>query len=118
MEVDEFFSGESLARQLFDSVYNILITYGPVEIRPTKSQISFRRRKAFAWVWMPGKYLHGKVASLVLSLAFKRMDASPRWKEIYEPTPRQFMHHLELYSVGEVDEQVCNWLREAWTNGA
>ena len=117
MEVDEFFAGEDLARQLFDSVYSILTLIGPVEFRPIKSQISFRKRKAFAWVWMPGKYLHGKVAPLVLSLAFNRKDVSPRWKEIYEPTPGQFMHHLELYSPSEIDEQVHSWLQEAWTNG-
>lgn len=50
---------------LFDALYNMVHEINPVEIWVTKSQISFRRHKAFAWVWIPGKYLQGKVAPLV-----------------------------------------------------
>lgn len=80
----------------------------------TKSQVSFRRRKAFAWVWMPSQYLHRKAAPLVLTFCFYERDISPRWKEIVEPAPGRFTHHLGLYSVAEVDDEVRNWLREAW----
>lgn len=38
----------------------------------TKSQVAFYRRKAFAWAWMPGKYLRGRGAPLVLTLALRR----------------------------------------------
>jgi hypothetical protein len=30
---------------------------GPAEMRVSKSQIAFRRRKTFAWAWVPGRYL-------------------------------------------------------------
>ncbi len=91
---------------------------GPAEIRVSKSQIAFRRRKAFAWVWMPGQYLKGKVAPLVLTLSFRRKDASPRWKEIVEPAPSRFTHHLELYSTKEVDAEVRKWLEDAWAEAS
>jgi hypothetical protein len=26
------------------------------------------------------------------------------------------MHHVELSSEGEVDDQIAEWLREAWTD--
>jgi hypothetical protein len=80
----------------------------------SKSQVSFRRRKAFAWVWMPDQYLRGKSAPLVLALSFSHRDTSPRWKEIVEPRPGRFTHHLELFSVADVDGEVRGWLRDAW----
>ena len=88
---------------------------GPVELRVGKSQISFRRRGAFAWAWVPDRYLRGGHAPLVLSVAFRRRDASPRWKEVVEPAPGRFMHHLELRDVAEIDSEVRQWLVEAYT---
>ena len=83
-------------------------------MRVTKSQIAFRRRRAFAWVWQPGQYLRGRGAPLVLSMSLPWRDSSPRWKEIVEPAPGRFMHHLELYDSAEVDQDVSAWLRQAW----
>ena len=56
----------------------------------------------------------GMAAPLVLTLALRRQDPSPRWKQIVEPYPGRFTHHLELFSPAEVDEEVENWLNEAW----
>ena len=116
MTVDDFFNGQDLSRQLFDTVYSMVDEIGPVEIRVTKSQISLRRKKPFAWVWMPSKYLRGEVAPLVLTFVFHRKDASSRWKEIVEPSPVHFTHHLDLFSVIDIDDQVRDWMLEAWTN--
>ena len=38
----------------------------------------------------------------------------PRWKQIVEPAPGRFMHHLEPYAREELDGEVAAWLREAW----
>lgn len=84
----------------------------------TKSQIAFRHRRAFAWAWIPARYLRGRVAPLVLSIALRRRDPSPRWKEIVEPATGRFMHHFELYSAAEIDQEVVAWLREAWSDAA
>ena len=67
---------------------------------------------------MPGQYLTGKAAPLVLTLSFRSRKVSPRWKEIVEPTPGRFTHHLELYSTAEIDDQVRGWLQDAWTAAA
>lgn len=111
---DEFFLGYDESRRLFDTLRDAIDAIGPAELHLTKSQIAFRRRKAFAWVWIPGKYLRGKTAPLVLSLSFRSRDPSPRWKEIVEPSPGRFMHHLELYSSDDIDGEVHDWLRDAW----
>ncbi len=62
MTLDEFFKGYEEAWQLFETLHSMVSTIGPVELHATKSQIAFRRRTAFAWVWIPDKYLHGKTA--------------------------------------------------------
>ena len=116
MTLDEFFAGQEESRQIFDTLDNIIGLLGPVEVRVTKSQVAFCRQRAFAWAWMPGRYLSGQHAPLVLTLSLQRKDLSPRWKEIVEPRPGRFTHHLELYSGADIDDEVCTWLREAWSS--
>lgn len=115
LEVDVFFAGEDAPRRLFEALRQAVESVGAVELRVSKSQIAFQRRRAFAWVWMPGTYLRGQAAPLVLTLSLRQRDRSPRWKEIVEPYPGRFTHHLELYSVDDIDDEVRGWLREAWT---
>ena len=114
LTLEEFFGDHHESRQLFDALLDLIKAIGPAEFRVTRSQIAFRRTKTFAWVWMPGRYLRGKVAPLVLSLSFPNQDASPRWKEIVEPARGRFMHHLELYSIEDMDGEVNQWLQSAW----
>jgi hypothetical protein len=116
MTVDEFFSGQDESRKLFEALFAIVEAIGPTELRVTKSQVAFCRRKAFAWAWMPGQYLHRKCAPLVLTLGFRYRDTSPRWKEIVEPSPGRFTHHLELYSVADLDGEVYQWLQSVWVS--
>ncbi len=81
MTLDEFFDGQEGPRQLFKTLLRVVNVIGPAELQVTKSQIAFRRRRAFAWVWMPGKYLRGKHAPLVLTLSLRSRSTSPRWRE-------------------------------------
>ena len=118
MTLDEYFKGKYESRKLFDSLRSVIETLDGVEMRVTKSQVAFYRRRAFAWAWMPGKYLRGKVAPLVLTLALPFKDTSPRWKEIVEPRPGRFTHHLELHSTSDMDDEVCEWVRIAWMEAA
>ena len=118
MTVDEFFSGYEEARRIFETLRAAIETLGSAEVRETKSQVAFRRRKVFAWVWIPDRYLHGRHAPLVLTLSFAMRNDSPRWKEIVEPAPGRFTHHLELYSETEIDNEVRGWLQEAWAAAA
>jgi hypothetical protein len=114
MTLDEYFTGHVDSRLIFDELQRAVAALGPVSLGISKSQVAFRRRRAFAWAWMPGKYLHGQVSPLVLTLSFPSRDPSPRWKQVVEPAPGRFTHHLELRSPLDIDDQVCDWLRAAW----
>jgi hypothetical protein len=117
-DLSSFFTGFETSRPLFDALRQAVDRLGPVEMRVSKSQIAFRRRVAFAWAWIPDRYLRGGHAPLVLSVALPRRDASPRWKEIVEPKPGRFMHHLELVAPSDVDDEVGEWLAAAWAAAA
>lgn len=113
-KLDDFFRGQPLSREIFDVLRGLIDEPGPCELAVTKSQVAFRRGRAFAWAWLPGQYLRGRrLAPLVLSVALARRDPSPRWKQVVEPHPGRWMHHLELYSVTDLDDEVRAWLREA-----
>jgi hypothetical protein len=114
MTPEEFFAGKPLPYRLFAVVARMLVAIGPATVCVSRSQIAFRRRRGFAWVWMPDRYLRGPTAPLVLSIALPRQDRSPRWKQVVEPSPGRFMHHLELHDPAELDGEVGTWLRQAW----
>jgi len=113
MGPEELFAGHPLALTVFDRVRSVVEQLGPVEIRTTKSQVAFRRARGFAYLWLPGMYLAGPAADVVLSFALGRHDPSNRFKEVAHPSPKHWMHHLEINDVAEVDDEVTGWLREA-----
>jgi hypothetical protein len=112
-DLDAFFAGRPEALKVFAKVRAILQQTGPVEIRVSKSEVAFRRRRGFAFVWVPGRYLRKPTAPVVLSIALAREDASPRFKQVVHPAPRIWMHHLEINDPAEIDAQVREWLHEA-----
>jgi hypothetical protein len=111
--LDEYFSGQELSRRIFDVLEGVVTQLGPHDVRATKSQVAFRRGRAFAWAWTPDRYLGAGHAPLVLSVALSHRDGSPRWKQVVEPARGRFMHHLELRSEQDIDDEVAKWLAEA-----
>ena len=85
--LEEYFAGYDESRALYDAVLGALEMIGDYEQRVTESQVAFRRRIGFAWVWVPAKYLRGDHAPLILTIGLLRRDGSPRWKQIVEPRP-------------------------------
>lgn len=114
MDLEGFFEGFELSRTLFNLLRRAMDRLPAVSMAVSKSQIAFRRRRAFAWAWIPDRYLPGRHAPLVLSLAFRYREPSRRWKQVYEPRPGRFTHHLELRSPNDLDEETVHWIWEAW----
>ena len=110
---EEHFDGHPTALAVLAGVAAALGGMSGVEVRTSTSQVAFRRRRGFAYLWLPGRYLARPAAEVVLSLVLDRHDDSPRWKEVAHPSPRHWMHHLEVRDAVDLDSEVVRWLREA-----
>ncbi len=55
MTVDEFFDGWEGSRRIFDHLCDVREAVGMAQMRVTKSQVAFYRRRAFAWAWIQGR---------------------------------------------------------------
>ncbi len=113
MTPEEFFAGHPDALAAFREVCAIVGRRGPFEVRISQSQVSLRRKRGFAYLWMPGQYLKRPTAEVVLSIALGRMDESTRFKEVAHPTPAHWIHHLEIHNLSDLDDAVAGWLHEA-----
>lgn len=110
---EELFAGFPRTLAVCRAVGSAVATVGDATVGVTRSQVAFRRRRGFAWVWRPGQYVRSEVPA-VLSVALPRELGSDRFKEVVHPSPRVWMHHLELHEPEEVDDEVVSWLAEAW----
>jgi hypothetical protein len=79
--------------------------------------VAFRNRRGFAYVWNPRRHLKREVPA-VLSIALPRRIQSSRFKEVAHPSHGVWMHHLELATTDDVDEEVAAWLTEAFNAAA
>ncbi|WP_354170573.1 DUF5655 domain-containing protein [Arthrobacter sp. UYEF36] len=109
---EQVFSGSPRGLDLFHAVEKLLAAPAPPAIRATTSQVAFREKRGFAYLWWPGRYVASEVPA-VLSIALPRRISSARFKEIVNPSPGVWMHHLELHDEEELDAEVAGWLLEA-----
>ena len=110
---DEFFAGHPEAASVHDAICALLAATGAYDVRITKSQVAYRRRRAFAFLWLPDRYLRHPAAEVVVSIALERLDPSARFKEVTEVAPGRWMHHLEVAAAEDLDDEVAAWLAEA-----
>jgi hypothetical protein len=110
---EELFAGHPAALAVLGAVRAAVEGIGGAQMRVTRSQVAFRRRRGFAYVWRPGQYLSRPSAEAVVSIVLDRRDGSPRWKEVVRPAAAHWMHHLEVDDPAEVDDEVVRWLAEA-----
>jgi len=115
---EESFAGHPDAVRIYDAVCALLERPGPCTCRVTRSQVAFRRRVGFAYLWLPGRWLCHPSSEAVLSIALRRHDPSPRFKEVAHPAEHGWVHHLEVRSVEDLDGEAEAWLREACESAA
>lgn len=109
-----FFAGVPLGARTFGWTSGVVAGLGPAVVRLTSTQVAFRHRIGFAWIWLPGTWLTHPDATVVLSLGLRQQVDSPRWKQVVEPYPGRWMHHLEVSDPADLDEQVAGWLTSAY----
>ena len=79
MTLDEFFSGREESRRTFNLLQAAIEALGPAELRVTRNQVAVQRRRAFAWAWVPDRYLRGRHTPLALMHSVPQRSDSPRW---------------------------------------
>lgn len=94
-------------------VQEAVSTIGAASAAVTKSQLTFRRRRGFAYVWRPGQYVDSDVPA-VLSIALSHQVMSDRFKSVVHPSKNVWMHHIELHDVSQVDDELRGWLADAY----
>ena len=112
-DVERFFEGSPRGLELYRAIADRVSAIGPADVRVTKSQIAFRRRRGFAYVWRPGRYVRSDVP-VVLSIALDRRLDSDRFKEVVHAASTRWMHHLEVSGVDQIDDEVSGWLAEGY----
>lgn len=118
MTPEEFFAESTIGRATYERLCGRMTNIGRFEVRVSKSQVALRRRRGFAYLWLPGRYLTHAQAEVVLSLALDHELDSVRFKEIAHPTSGVWQHHLEIHAVDDIDDEVEGWLREAYASAA
>jgi hypothetical protein len=83
---------------------------GPVKVLPEKTRIAFQVRMSFAAFTLRRHWLRGHVV-------LARRRESPRFQKIWGPSPRNQVHEFTLRAPSDVDEEVVDWLREAYAVG-
>lgn len=108
-----FFAGYPDGLAVCGAVQEAVGRIGDATTRVSKSQVAFRRRRGFAYLWRPGQYISSDVPA-VLSIVLPFEVRSDRFKEVVHPSAKVWMHHLELHAPSDVDGQVQEWLTEAY----
>lgn len=109
---EDLFDGFPETLAVCREIQQVVSEIGEAVVSTTKSQVSFRRRRGFAYVWRPGQYVANEVPA-VLSLALPREVSSDRFKSVVHPSTNVWMHHLEIRETGQIDDEVRGWLNEA-----
>jgi hypothetical protein len=110
---EQVFSGSPDGLRLCSAVQRFIADRLQSTMHTTTSQVAFRNRRGFAYVWNPRRYLKTNIPA-VLSIALPTRMESDRFKEIVNPSSGIWMHHLELKSIDDLDDEVARWLTEAF----
>ncbi len=117
--IARLFAGRPVPLRLFRAIRKKVESIGPVKVVPTKTQVSFRARTGFAWVWLPQMWIEKAAEDgVVLTLDLRRRVVHPRIKTAVEPSPGRWTHHIVILKEDDLDDNVLGWLREAYAGGA
>ncbi len=107
-----FFDGKPDKLALYESLVNKLTKAVPeFTIKVQKSQISFYNRHLFAMVSLPRWRAEG---GIVVSFGLSHRLDSPRVPVATEPYPNRWTHHVPVTDVAQLDDELLEWLREAY----
>ena len=104
---DHFVNKDPSVRALYDQLVSFLRTFGPVEEDPKKTSIHLNRRSALAGVETRKNYF-------LLNIKSDHPIKSPRVEKAEQVSSKRFHHKVRVSSPEDFDEELKNWLREAY----
>lgn len=111
--VADFLDGKSeRAVALYNRFFDLVQSCGPVRVAPARTRIGFQVRMIFAAVNRLTDT--GLDAHVILARRLKH----PRFGRIDGLSPRSYVHHFRIKSMEEIDEEVREWLNEAYRVGS
>ena len=105
--LDRHFEGREALRPVFDALVAAAQQNGPVTVNATKSRITLQAEMRFAAV-------EPRRARLKAHVVLGRRRESPRFTKVEHLPPAYYVHHFELARPEDVDDEVREWLKEAY----
>ena len=105
---DHFVNKDPAVRALYDQLVVLLRTFGPIEEDPKKTSIHLNRKSALAGV-------ETRKDGLLLNIKSDHPIKNPRVLKAEQISSKRFHHKVRISSPNDLDEELKNWLQEAYT---
>ncbi len=104
---DHFVGKDPSVRKLYDRLISILRKLGPIREEAKKTSIHLVNVSALAGVEVRKDYL-------LLNLKSDHKIKSPRIAKTEQISARRFHHKVKVTSLGDLDDELQQWLKEAY----
>ena len=98
---------EPIVSEIYEKLISDLHKFGPIKIEPKKTSIHLGNRFGFA-----GVYTQKKAINLEVHLSHRL--TSPRVSKVEQGSVNRFHHTIKLTTPADVDDELMQWLREAY----
>jgi len=105
---DHFVNKDPAVRALYDQLVVLLRTFGPIEEDPKKTSIHLNRNSALAGV-------ETRKDGLLLNIKSDHPIKNPRVLKAEKISSKRFHHKVRISSPNDLDDELKNWLQEAYT---
>ena len=111
-----FFDGKPAELALYETLFRRMEEVFPdASVKVQKSQISFYGRHLFGAVSLPvRRKKNWPEHCIVVTIGLSHPLESPRAAVSVEPYPGRWTNHVLVSEASQVDEELLEWLNEAW----
>src|ERR1700760_4645804 len=106
-ELDHLKDKEPIVTDIYEKLIGELHHFGPIKIEPKKTSIHLGNRFGFA-----GVYTQKKAINLEVHLNHRL--TSPRVVKVEQASANRFHHSIKLNDPADVNDELLQWLREAY----
>lgn len=111
-----YFEGKPVELALYQALFSQMSsTFPQAKVKVQKSQISIYNRHLFAAASIPVRRKKDWPQDcLLVTFGLSHPLSSPRIAVAVEPYPNRWTHHVVVSRLEELDEELMDWLREAY----